>query len=168
MSPSSFRWAQDEVAHEFAEELARRAVAQQAPHELPLFRATALAYREAHTDLRYAPSRDELLGFGPEVAVALAPFALAIGNAVVTFLAEQVLAVGREEGEHYVQDSIRRWLRRLRASRGDEATAATSLNREQLARVRAVALEKGRQLELPDGHATLLADAIVGALSDAV
>jgi hypothetical protein len=166
MPPSGFRWAQDEVAYELAEELARRAVVQQAPDELPLFRATALAYREAHADVRHAPSRDELLGFGPDAAVALAPFALAIGSAVVNFLAEQVLAVGREAGERYVQESIRRWLRRLHGNRDDE-DAAASLTREQLANVRAVALEKGRQLELPDGHATLLADAIVGALSEA-
>ena len=47
----------------------------------------------------------------------------------------------------------------------DAAAATPALSGEELARVRALALEKAEQLRLPPDKAGLLADAIVGGLA---
>ena len=53
--------------------------------------------------------------------------------------------------------------RREAEAQGEEVPPP--LTPEQIARVREVALEKGRQLRLPESQARLLADSLVGSLA---
>src|SRR4051794_25670945 len=92
----------DPVDHELVADVAQGLVANIAPQELPLFRATAAAYFEnPQRVLDSADEKDEMLGFGPGAAVALiTPFALDMVSAVVGFLASQVrTAIESEAGD---------------------------------------------------------------------
>ena len=153
-------------------ELARSAVAQTAPEELPLFRATSTAYFEDPGSLERTDSRDEMLGFGVDAAVVLVtPVALTVARDVLNFVAEQVRAQAREHGKEAIAGFADRLLKR-----GAEAEAAGAarpageepeLTDEQLEQVRALALQKAQQLRLAPDKAKLLADSLVGSLATA-
>ena len=149
---------------ELVTDLAREAVSQGAPHELPLFRVTSRRYLENPEAVTGNAGRDEMLGFGVETVASLTPFALAVAGPVVSFLFEQVKAVAMEESEGAVRDMVRKLFKRFRT--GDEPPEAVPppLTGEQLSQVHAVALNQARQLNLPEAQADLLADSMVGSL----
>jgi hypothetical protein len=152
--------------------LARRAVASAAPAELPLFRATSRAYFDDPKSLLAArPSADDMLGFGPgEAALLLTPVALDVARRVVDFVLDHVRATAEAEAGAAVDGATARLLHRIGV--GDEPEPAPDappdaplLSPEQLQEVRRVALEKARQMQLPEATADLLADSLVGGLS---
>jgi hypothetical protein len=152
-------------------QLARSAVSQTAPEELPLFRATSQAYFEDPDALERQKSGDEMLGFGVEAAVVLVtPVALNVAKDVLNFVLEQVREQAREHGK----EAIERFTDRL-LTRGDEQpagegaapTETPELTEAQLEQVRALALEKAQQLKLAPDKAELLADSLVGSLATA-
>jgi hypothetical protein len=146
--------------------LARAAVEQAAPEELPLFRPTSEAFFEDPAALERRDGRDELLGFGVDAALVLVtPVALSVARDVVRFVADQVRSRLASEGEGAVQHALDRIFKRGAAGAAAEAAATPELSDEELARVRAIALEKAEQLKLPPEKAGLLADAIVGGLA---
>jgi hypothetical protein len=156
------------VEDQLVAELARSAVSKAAPEELPLFRATSEVYFEDPDALAAQRSKDEMLGFGIDAGlVLLTPVALAVSREVLSFVIEQVRAQAREHGKDAIDRLVARMLRR---GTEDEASAAASepdppdLTEEQLAEVRALALEKARQLKLAPDKAELLADSLVGSL----
>jgi hypothetical protein len=154
-------------------ELARSAVAQAAPEELPLFRATSEAYFENPDALRAERSGDDMLGFGVDQAlVLLTPVALAVSRDVLNFLVEQLRAQAHEHGK----DAIDRLVARLLHREGKPTTETPAaeadgeppdLTEEQLKEVRSIALAKARQLKLAPDKAELLADSLVGSLATA-
>jgi hypothetical protein len=161
----------DVVDDALVAQLARSAVSQTAPEELPLFRATSQAYFEDPTALERQKSGDEMLGFGVEAAVVLVtPVALDVARDVLNFVVEQVRIQARVHG----QEAIERFTDRLlkHTSDDDEEPAASAgeppdLTEEQLEQVRALALEKAQQLKLAPDKAELLADSLVGSLATA-
>lgn len=144
-------------------ELARAAVARAAPEELPLFPAASEAYRAGRDP--GAATRGPLLG---TAAVALlTPVALAVAKEVLGLLGKQL---GRQAAEH--GGAGIQWLIDRLHGHSDSAAAPTpregediGLTPDQLEEVRDLALEKARQLELPEAKAVLLADALVGSLA---
>jgi hypothetical protein len=144
--------------------LARAAVERAAPEELPLFAPTSEAFFADPGSLERRGGRDDMLGFGVESAlVLLTPVALTVAREVVGFVAAQLRARLKEEGEGAVQRALDRVFKR-----GGDAAAAppeAGLTEAELERVRAIALEKARQLKLAPDRADLLADAIVGGLA---
>lgn len=143
-------------------ELARGAVTRVAPEELPLFTATSEIYRADPGAVEAETQRDELLGFGGEIAMAVTPIALSVAGAVTKFLLEQLRDVAGSES----QDALHRLVRRLVGGDGGDGddAAPVPLTRDQLREVRRVALERARRLAMPDAQAELLADAMVGGL----
>lgn len=146
-------------------ELARAGVERAAPEELPLFGPTSEAFLVDPASLEREGGGDQVLGFGVESALVLVtPAALSVAREVVTFLAAQVRARLKDEGEGAVQ----RTLDRIFGGKDAAAPAEPpppELSDEQLERVHELALEKARLLKLPDAKAELLADSIVGSLA---
>jgi hypothetical protein len=152
-------------------QLARSAVSETAPEELPLFRATSEAYFNDPDSLERQKSGDEMLGFGVEAAVVLVtPVALNVAKDVLNFVLEQVREQAREHGKEAIERFTDRLLTRgENAPEGGAATPAETpdLTEAQLEQVRALALEKAQQLKLAPDKAELLADSLVGSLATA-
>lgn len=162
--------------------LARATVERAAPEELPIFPAASEAYLE-----RRDPSKqtrgDPMLGFGVDAAVVLlTPVALTVAKDVLGFLRVQLK---KQADEH--ADEAFDWLVKKLLRRGDDGKAEPGappapppeggaptpepeppeLTDEQLEEVRALAIEKAKQLKLPKNKAELLADSLVGSLATA-
>jgi hypothetical protein len=149
------------------EVLARSAVEQVAPEELPLFRATSEAYFADPSSLQQGGSRDDMLGFGVDAALVLvSPVALQVAKEVVVFVVAQFREAAREEGEGAIRRFVARLVHRDTEEK-DDGEPVPELTDEQLEQVRALALEKARSLRLSDTKATLLADSLVGSLATA-
>ena len=104
-----------EAEQELVGELARAVVRCVAPEELGLFAETEADYfRDPGLVLR-ARSRDEAVGFGLDLAL-LTPYVLAVGTAVVHFLAlvvsDAVRDEARDELKPVIAGRVRRLLRR--------------------------------------------------------
>jgi hypothetical protein len=152
-------------------DLARRLVAETAPHELPLFRATSAAYfRDPEDVLSRRKGRDELLGFGAEAAVILVtPVALEVAKSVLVFVATRTRAAAEKGAGQLIDDVVARVFGRLYRHEGEPPSEddAPELDDDELAEVRRVAFEKARQLDVPEDKAALLADSVVGCLATA-
>jgi hypothetical protein len=160
----------DAVDDALVAQLARSAVSQAAPEELPLFRATSEAYFEDPTALERRKSGDEMLGFGVEAAVVLVtPVALNVAKDVLNFVLEQVREQAREHGKEAIERFTDRLLKRggQPGSEGAAPAETPELTEAQLEQVRALALEKAQQLKLAPDKAELLADSLVGSLATA-
>jgi len=147
------------------EELARGLVQEIAPQELPLFRATSEAFfRDPEAALKPQKPKDDMLGFGLGTAASfLTPIVLAVSSEVVTLLIDIVKDSLRQKGSEALQSALRALFKKDRAT-GDKQ-AGPALSADQLAQVHARAMEKARQLKLPDDQAKLLADSLVGSLA---
>lgn len=152
------------VEDELVVDLARGVVAQTAPHELPVFRATAAAYLEDPEGVETA-QKDEMLGFGVEAVAALTPCVLAIARAVVEFVVEEVAKVLKDQSAGTIQRVVRRLFRRPDTMEDPGLPAPPKLTEDQLRRVHQVALEKGAAFNLPPSQAQLLADSMAGSLA---
>ena len=167
--------------------LARATVERAAPEELVIFPAASEAYLQGQ-DPSKATRGDPMLGFGVDAAVVLlAPVALTVAKEVLGFLRVQLKKHAEERGD----DAVDWLIHRLFSPKDEEpsgtapADAAASvpapadtsaavgpaddieLTDEELEQVRALALEKAKQLKLPDAKAQLLADSLVGSLATA-
>lgn len=151
------------VSGELISELARQVVVAAAPAELPLFRATSAAYlHDPESVLAPHGKDDEILGFGVEAAVVLiAPAALQAARSVLEFLVAQVSEATQSE----TSDQIRRRVHGLFNRDSAEQPGGIALSRAELARVREIAFDAGRQARLPEREANMVADAMVGRLA---
>lgn len=141
-------------------ELAHWVVTQVAPEEQELFRVISDAYeRDPDRVTAGAGGRDEMLGFGFEAAAALmTPVVLAAVAEVVRYLAAEVVgAVG-----------VQAWLRRRLQPRPANDAGGSALDAGQLARVREIVLDKCQQAGVEAARSQLLADGVVGALTNGV
>lgn len=156
-----------QVDNQLIADIARQAVAKSAPQELPLFRGLSAAYFDDPAKaVRAHAGKDEMLGFGAgDAAAFITPAALAVATAVVQFVFTQVVSAVKNESASL----IAKYIRKLFGLAVDDGAALKPLNfdADQLARVRGLALEKARQLNLPDAQAALLADALCGSLAAA-
>jgi hypothetical protein len=159
------------------EALARVALQKEFPEDLALFPVTAQAYfadPNRAVKAAKAEAKDEMLGFGVEMADAVpmvSTAALWVAHEVLTWVGSQVRASLEEESA----GAVRRWVRtllRLVGIKGDEPVAeqgpeqpadGVPLTAEQLAGVRDVALDRARQV-LPEKEAQALSAAMVAAL----
>jgi hypothetical protein len=158
------------VDHTLVSELARAAVAEAAPQELPLFAVTAEAYFERPHAVDAAPDDpDDLLGFGGAADLTmLTPVALAAASAVIQFIIAEAGKATRKEAEGAIGDGVAAIFKKLPHIGSTEPVAAQMLptfTTAQLAEVREVAFEKCRELRLPVNRANLVADAMVGSLT---
>jgi len=156
---------QDRTEDALIADLARSTVERAAPAELPLFGPTSEAFFEDPAALERGGGGDKMLGFGVDAALVLiTPAALSVAKDVVGFVAAQVRARLKDEGEGAVQSTLDRIFGKRKPDAPAEAQPP-ELSDEELVRVREMALEKARLLKLPEAKAELLADSIVGSLA---
>lgn len=88
----------DEVTAQVTAQVARDFIAQLAPHELPLFRATSAAFfKDPRQVLDRPKGKDDMLGFGEGQEVNLiTPAVLATVSAVVAFVAAELKASAQQ------------------------------------------------------------------------
>ncbi len=159
--------------------LARSAVEKAAPEEMVIFPAASEAYLEGQ-DPSKKTRGDPMLGFGVDSAVLLlTPIALTVAKDVLGFLRVQL----KKQADEHADEGFD-WLVAKLFRRGDDKKAAEpgadasatppaepvappELSDEQLEQVRQLAIEKAKQLKLPDDKAELLADSLVGSLATA-
>jgi hypothetical protein len=153
------------VENDVVAALARQLIEDTAPQELPLFRTISTAYfHDPKSVLEPQQGKDEMLGFGGVAIVMLVtPVALEAAKSVIAFLIAQLKGSVEKETSDAIAQRVHRLFHRDTTAAGEPQEAP--LTREQLARVRELALEKGRQLHLPEAQADLLADSMVGSLA---
>ncbi len=153
---------------ELVQGLAATMVEEIAPEETLMFSRTADTYFEDPDRLLAAQSGDdEPLGFGVVAAVALvAPVALAVATDVMKYLFEELKKRFADE----TTEGIVLLVKQLFSKTPDEesgtalAAEAVTLENDEIARVRSLAVEKATLLGLPTEKAQLLADALAGSL----
>lgn len=144
------------------EALARTAVAQVSPAELPLFRATAARYRD-DPDGTLAPrsAGGDTLGFGASAAVVLiTPFALELVKRVFVRIADKL----GESAADSLAGRVSAWFTG-KADRPPGEPDPEPLTREQLALVAETTRAEAAELELPPAEQERLADAVVASLA---
>lgn len=141
-------------------------VSQTAPEELPLFRATSTAYfRDPEKALRERAGAEDMLGFGAELATALAPVAIALTSEVVQFLVEEVKKSLKEQSSGVVSDLVKKLFKKFRPAGQSTPEAGPTLTPRQLSEVRRRTYEKALQLKVPEAKAEQLADSMVASLA---
>ncbi len=151
------------------EALARSQVAEVAPNELMLFRATSEAYFKRPGEPQHRQVGDgDMLGFGVGGTVTfLTPVILAVASEVVGFLAAELAKQLKSQSTDAITTAIKRLFKPLQALAAGESSATAApppLNQSQLTRIRKLAYEKAKQFSLPDDKAGLLADSMIGNL----
>lgn len=146
-------------------DVARDIVTQISPQELPMFRAVNEAYfKDPEKTLKGKTGKDEMLGFGVGEAVTfLTPIALEVTSEVVMYVAEEAKKTFKGESSGIASDIVKKMFKKFRPAE-DKENKIPMLTDEQLLKVRRLAFEKACQLNLPEAHANLLADSMVGGL----
>jgi hypothetical protein len=147
-------------------DLAHDIVAQTAPQELPLFRATSAVYfKRPDKALKNQAGKDEILGFGTgEMVSLLTPIVLTVVTEVVTFLTVEVKKAVAAESASLISDQVKNLFKKFHPEGEKGQHDPTPLTREQIARVRKLAYERFLQLKLSDMQANRLADALTASL----
>ncbi len=160
---------------ELAVALARSAVERAAPEEMVIFPAASEAFLEGDDPSRKTRG-DPMLGFGVDAAVVLlTPVALTVAKEVLGFLRAQLKKQADEHGDDAFDWLVAKLFRRGDDDKEEPGADASpplpaqpaELTDEQLEEVRRLAIEKAKQLKLPDDKAELLADSLVGSLATA-
>ena len=153
------------------EALARVAVDDAAPEEGPLFGPMADAYYDPRRGTPSGAKSDEMLGFGVDAAAAVVlvtPIALEAAKNVLGYLVGELQTAFKDEAKPMIQALVKRVLRRSPKPEGDTATAEAppppQLTEAQLDELRKVALSTAERMGLREPKASVLADAIVGAM----
>ena len=173
----------DSSQQELIEEIAREAVSQLSPQELPLFRASSRAFFKDPEGIQTG-GKDEMIGFGVgEAASMITPVVLAVTMDVVHSVSEQIKDTIKSEGGNLASDWLKLAFKRYRPGKTDAQELGSTppqtnakpekttpplpapLTAQQLTLVRQTALKKARKLGLSEARAALLADAITGGLA---
>src|SRR5262249_51138479 len=101
----------------------------------------------------------DMVGFGGDVAVALAPVVLVVVGEVLVHLRQELARAAARGVADAIDERVRGLFRRSPA-----AVPVPPLTTDQLAEVRRLAFEKARAMRLSEVRAHLLADALVGSL----
>jgi len=147
-------------------DVARDVVAQVAPQELPLFRATSVAYfKNPEKALKKQRGKDEKLGFGAgEVVTLLTPIVLTVMTEVVTFAMATVKESLVQGSADLLNEHAKKMFKKFRAEGKNEADTPAPFTLQQIARVHKLVYEKFLHLKLSEALANRLADAIVATL----
>jgi hypothetical protein len=146
--------------------LARHAVRQVAPQEMPLFRANSKAFLKDPTKaFQPKQSGDDPLGFGAGAeALLLTPAVLAVASEVAKFVISEITKATVKHTASGASETIGRLVARI--GRGEPTPSGPPpLTRQQLAEVREVAYATAVRLLVSEDQAQLLADSTVGALA---
>ena len=157
------------------EALARAVVEDAAPEERPLFGPMTEAYYDPRRGTPSGSKSDEMLGFGVDAAAAavlVTPIALEAAKNVLGYLVGELQAAFKDESKPMIQALVKRLLRRGPKSEGDKAAAEPAaetaappqLTQAELDELRKVALSTAERMGLREPKASVLADAIVGAM----
>jgi hypothetical protein len=143
-------------------ELAERIVVAVAPDEIEMFPALADVHEaDPEALLLRRDDRDEPLGFGiGDVSALLTPAAFFVAGMVADYVFERFLDRLVERSKPLLVRLFRRWRKKER----EPAGVTVTLTAEQAAEVRRLTVEKAREAGLPDATASVVADAVVGAL----
>jgi hypothetical protein len=148
----------DETDGEVVSSLSRELVSGLAPEELPLYPSLLSQFQHAKSakgKRGNKSSDDQLLGFGGAEAITmLTPVILAFTNGFW----QALVAEAAKGSAHGV-------LTYVRAHLPGHHEAAPPLTDDQLRLVRTIAEREALRLDLPEGQAGLLADAMMGALA---
>lgn len=145
------------------EALARQAVAEVSPAELPIFSATAARYRaDPQGTMAPAASKGATLGFGAEAALVLVtPFALDLVKRLFTRLADKL----GDSAADSLAGRITSWFAGEPDASPEEPAEPEALSAEQLALIADTTREEAASLSLAPAESERLADAIVAALA---
>ena len=160
----------EQVPDAVVADAAREIVARAAPEEMPLFRATSEAYfADPEKALADRKPKDEMLGFGIETAaLLLTPVIIDVVRRVAVALAKSAGDAVEKEGSEAVGGFVHKLFQRGKG-KGEGAAGAKEdvpdLSPEQLQEVREIAYNRALELDVPEDHAGLLADAVVGSLA---
>jgi hypothetical protein len=161
------------------EALARVAADDAAPEEGPLFGPMTDAYYDPRRGTPGGAKSDEMLGFGVDAAAAVVlvtPIALEVAKNVLGYVVGELQTAFKDEAKPMIQALVKRVLRRSPKPEDDKAAAAPAaapaaepaaapqLTQAQLDEVRQVALSTAERMGLREPKASVLADAIVGAI----
>jgi hypothetical protein len=143
----------DEVVKSIGMELVTRL----APEELPLYPSLVNQFEGTNDGGGKASSGDQILGFGAgEAMILLTPVILSFARSFWQALVDQA-----------AQTALRGVLQHLQVRRTGHQHGAKEvprLSEEQVQLVRKIAEQQARRLNVSDGQAGLLADAMVGVL----
>jgi hypothetical protein len=149
-----------ESQRELSSELARTALERAAPEELIFFEDVAAEYFADPQKTLSTQRRDEPLGFGIELAL-LAPFALAVADYVVKLLGDLLADALSDAAKPSLAAALRRMIgQRDEGERLDDQDFTSGQRR----RIHQAALAEAERLGLEKSSATLLANALIGAL----
>ena len=164
------------------EALARVVVEDAAPEERPLFGPMTEAYYDPRRGTPSGSKSDEMLGFGVDAAAAVVlvtPVALEVAKNVLGYVVGELQTAFKDEAKPMIQALVKRVLRRSPKPEDDKAAAeprepaaapaaepaaAPQLTQAQLDELRKVALSTAERMGLREPKASVLADAIVGAM----
>ena len=175
----------DADEHALIEALAHSAVEEVAPEELPLFGPTSEAYFDPARGTPAGAKSDEMLGFGIDAAAAMVfvtPVALEAAKGVVGYVVGELQSALKDEAKPLIQALVKRLLNRgakpvggpedttVEAGAAAQAPAKTAadepapFSREQLDELHKVALKTAERMGMEREKASVVADAIVGAI----
>jgi hypothetical protein len=165
------------------EGLAHSAVEEIAPEELPLFGPTSEAYFDPARGTPAGAKSDEMLGFGVDAAAAMVfvtPVALEAAKSVVGYVLGELQLAFKDEARPMIQALVRRLLHRgskpagapegKADEAGDQAAAKPAVDEPlpftqvQLEELHKVALKTAERMGMERDKASVVADAIVGAI----
>jgi hypothetical protein len=173
------------------EALARSAVQDVAPEELPLFGPMSDAYFDPWRGTPAGASSDEMLGFGVDAASAMVlvtPVALEAAKSVLGYVIGELQTALKDEAKPMIQALAKRILHphakpgaaasapgapEAKAGEADSAAKATReeqadepmpFTQDQIDEVHKVALRTAQRMGMERAQASLVADAIVGAM----
>jgi len=146
-----------EETAEIVGSLGRELVSDLAPEELPLYPSLLSQFQSAKSGRRPKKSSDDqFLGFGgAEALTMLTPVILSFTSSVW----QALVAETARSTAHGVVEYVRSH------RPGHHEAAAPPLTADQLQLVRTVAEREARRLDISEGQAGLLADAMVGVLT---
>jgi hypothetical protein len=173
--------AADEQA--IIEALAHSAVEDVAPEELPLFGPTSEAYFDPARGTPAGAKSDEMLGFGVDAAAAMVfvtPVALEVAKSVVGYVVGELQTALKDQAKPMIQGLVKRLLHgsakpgealedKTAEAAGQAPTKAAAeearpFTLEQLDELHKVALKTAERMGMQREKASVIADAIVGAI----
>jgi hypothetical protein len=156
----------DSIQDQLIADLAHDLVAQTAPQELPLFKATSEAYLSKLEKPTQGRAEEDMLAFGPGAELTfLTPAALVVASEVVGFLTAGIRKSLEKETSEAVSGLVKKMFKKMRGVESKmDVEVPPPLTSMQTVEVRKLVFAKARQLNLSEAQAALLADAVVGTL----
>ena len=175
--------------HSMVLALARSTVTEVAPEELPLFEPTSEAYFDA-SRRGGGTATDEMLGFGVDAAAAavlVTPVALEAARSVISYLVGELSSALKDEAGPRIREIVKRVLGGGDAAKQEQPdtpdttgepeppkttdpkpmppeAATAPLTPAQLDELHKVALKTAERMGMEKAKASVVADAIVGAI----